>query len=224
MPAYTRRSLLRLSGVGVAALAGCSGDDGPIIPEDSEETLLEGFESGTLDAWEGATEAYSVTTDAPVSEGSYSMKRNDTGWYDGGDGADAPEAWRMDLEVTPEPGDVLAADVAVNEHQDNVSFGWAFQGDGRFYMCRAYQGEDLEIYRMGEGGGHVATTEHSDDPIGEGMHTWLVEWGTGGSITCTLQTPDGSTHASVSGSDDGLGAGGIGVRRGGVIDNVRVYR
>jgi len=189
----------------------------PTPTEERETTLIEGFESGNLDAWSGVTSAYDVTEADPVSEGSYSMKRNSSSTED------TPIAWTTDLEVTPQAGNVIRADVAVNDNQNNACFGWAFQDAENFYFCRAYQAEDLEIYKR-SGGSYTkfGDAENNNWSPGSEMHTWVVEWGEDGSITCTLQDSSGETVASVSGSDSEFTEGGIGVRRGSVLDNVRV--
>jgi len=180
--------------------------------------LIDSFEDGDINEYNGRTNDYSVQSDTSTAI--------DGGQYLKGDasGTANNNIYSLNgLDTYPSRGDTFRVNLQFNVDREAIDFQWGYQGDSR--SADTY-GVELNMenseFRLGIGKGNNPTTDTliTKTPVNYSSYvdTWLVlevEWGDP-TITATLYeadsggTPDGSAIVSVSGDDTTYDQGGIG--------------
>ena len=188
--------------------------------DDPGPGLVDDFEDGDLSEYVGALGDYGVTADAPVASGRYSMKNTS--------GSDAMISSWVDLPRYPQAGDTFSAKVAGTDETGVMGVAFAIASYENFYFLRYWPGsETVQFYKVTE-------TEYSEptytklaesDPVAldtGATHEYVVDWGIDGQISVELRDASAERVASLSANDSTHLFGGIGTRRSGMLDEIRV--
>ncbi|MFB6119904.1 MAG: hypothetical protein ABEJ68_02170 [Halobacteriaceae archaeon] len=175
--------------------------------------LVDSFEDGDLSEYEGATDAYTVNTDDPVADGDYSLKKTAEGtaiFYS-----------TSGLPRYPSAGDEFFARVARTETEVNAGIAFGVQDADNFYFARIYDTNRLQLYKR-EGGSYSQLAESVISTSANTLYSIVVDWGTDGTIDVEVLGPEGDSLATVNTTDTAFSEGGIGARKTGVLDDVRI--
>jgi hypothetical protein len=180
--------------------------------------FVDSFESGGLASWSVADPEFSVTSDAPVTQGTFSVKNSGLG---------------TGVEIVSLPGDGLANYPVAG---DSFSLKW-YLTDGANNRCRvawgvqgaSYSplvGYDVELDPRGDD--FIIRANHTDGTIDKLAQTtldlsaysgqWItvrVDWGADGVMPVTLLDDAGSTIVSLSNSaqpDTTFTGGGVAIQ------------
>jgi len=182
--------------------------------------LVEDFADGDLSAWVGATEQYAVSAADPVASGEYSLESTGEG--------EGFVASFVDLPRYPRAGDTFAAAVAATETTPVMGVAFGIKSFENCYLLRYWpDAEAIQLLRVADDEGtdpETTTLAESDSLSIEAgtVYDFVVDWGTDGTIDIDLRDADGTTLASLSATDDTHLYGGIGTRRTGMLDDIRI--
>ena len=176
--------------------------------------VVDDFEDGNVSEYVGNTGNYEVNGEAPVAKGSYSLKNT------GGD--EAIIGSFAGLPRYPAAGDTFAAKVASTDTAHNVGLLFGMQDMSNFYFTRWSGGEKLQIWRVENGEYNELASSQAFSLDRGTVYDYVVDWGADGSIAVELRETGGSVLGSVSASDTTWSEGGIGTRRAGMLDDVRI--
>jgi alpha-L-rhamnosidase len=192
--------------------------------------IIDGFEDGDIDEYDGDVGGYSVTEDAPVFHGSSSLKMPTAG-------RERRISSSSGLKRYPSAGDIVKYDFQLGSASDTLTFVFGAQSEGanppnRYDLNLNSPSNTLLLWRI-EDGDPVKIASATVD-VGDHLNEWIegtVEWSTDGTIACTLTDASGVELASLSATDATFSHGGIGFRTkktksspGVAIDYVRTLR
>jgi hypothetical protein len=192
---------------------------------DSSPGLVEGFEDGNIDGYNGATGDYSVNEDSPVAQGNYSLK---------GTGGEGSALVTTDLDRAPQPGTRFSAKMGYTFDAENVCFAFGtndtIEPEGEdafpFNFIRIWKSgtDDWRLQFWTKSGSQLVGNSIDTPSRGE-FYEVVVDWGTDETLSFTLNGPDGSeiaTHeVEVTADQVGVG-GGVGTRGTGLLDDIRI--
>jgi len=201
-------------------------NDGDLVTEEvqTEEDrsgVVDSFEDGDLSEYIGSTDAYEVTSDPPVADGDQSLKNTTGGTAIFGSTSGLPRY--------PQAGDTFSANAARTEANPNLGVAWGMQDLQNFYFARIYrEGSEsdanpdrLQVYRR-EGGDYTQLAKSATSVDTGVLYEFVVDWGETGTMDVTVRDPDGNTVATASATDTTFTEGGVGARRTGVLDDIRI--
>ncbi|RKD89231.1 right-handed parallel beta-helix repeat-containing protein [Halopiger aswanensis] len=189
---------------------------------DRSPGVVDGFENGNLDEYEGSADNYEVTSEAPIAEGNYSLK--------GGVNSDnaTPIVSTDGLERYPSQGTTFSAEIGFTEEMPHMGIVFGAMDVGDFHLIRLenlwsyFEEDDPDIKLQMLAGGDVKDGVDPEALEPGEFHELVVEWSQDDEITVTLHDPDGAEIASVTGYGDGRTAGGIGTRRTALLDDITI--
>lgn len=185
------------------------------VDEEPGAGVIDDFEDENISEYVGATGAYEVNSDAPVAEGSYSLKNT------GGD--EALIGSFAGLDRYPSAGDTFAAKAASIDDAENFGLLFGMQDLSNFYFTRYWKGgPDLQIWRVEDGSySELASVDVPETTVGT-VYDYVVDWAADGTITLELRETDGTVIGTTTAQDTTFTEGGIGTRRSGMLDDIRI--
>ncbi|UHQ98489.1 right-handed parallel beta-helix repeat-containing protein (plasmid) [Natrinema zhouii] len=181
---------------------------------DTSPGIVDSFESGTLDAYDGNTDAYEITNDPPVSHGD-SRLASDVGV--------APIISTDGLDRYPAAGTTFSAKIGRTDDNPHMGVAFGAQSTDEFYFIRVSPDLDAPRFQLYSGSsGNLFSVEPTADIKTGTLYELVVDWGEDGEITATLFDPDGTEIASGSATNTDFIAGGIGTRGSALLDEIRI--
>lgn len=196
--------------------------DEQIYEDDRNPGLIDDFEDGDLSEYVGALGDYAVTGEAPVGSGEYSMKSTS--------GSDAMIASWVDLPRYPRAGDTFTATVAGTEETDVLGITFGVESYENCYFLRYWpDSETIQFYTITETEYSEPTytkIAESDSVSIDANETYeiVVDWGVNGEIVIDFNDSNNETITSITANDSTHLFGGIGTRRSGMLDEIRLLR
>ncbi|MFB6120032.1 MAG: RICIN domain-containing protein [Halobacteriaceae archaeon] len=177
--------------------------------------IVDDFEDGNLDEYDGQTGNYTVNSDAPVASGSQSLKSDSGGAIISMDG----------LDRYPAEGTTFSAKVGYTSANPTMGIAFGAQDASSFYFARVYRPDDsdprLQLYSP-ESGKLIGGTL-SGPLTANALYELVVDWAEGGEFTLTINDPDGNELESRTATDDvGIVGGGVGTRNTAILDEYRI--
>jgi len=201
---------------------GDGGDGGSDVSweYDTSPGVVDDFEDGNIDEYEGATGDYTVNQTTPVPSGSYRLE---------GTGGENTKLLASDLDRMPAAGTKFSAKIGWTDEAQNacLAFGGAKSLDADssfpFHFVRMWKsGEDDWRFQFWsrEGSRQFEASLGATTP--NAFYEVVVDWAQD-EITITLNDPDGEEVARrTTEFDTQYTEGGVGTRGTGLLDDIRV--
>lgn len=182
---------------------------------DSDPGIVDSFETGDIDAYEGVTGPYEVTDEEPVAHGDYSLKG------DGVSGGDAIIS--MDgLERYPAAGTTFSAKIGYLEGSPEMGIAFGAQDLGEFYFARVYRPDGDARIQLWSPSAEIGSADIETLDPGV-FYELVIEWGEDGQFEVALNDPDGDEVGSFTAADNaGYTGGGVGTRASALLDEIRI--
>ncbi|WP_459193262.1 NosD domain-containing protein [Halosimplex sp. J119] len=201
---------------------GGGSDDGGDVSWDYDTSpgVVDDFEDGNIDEYEGATGDYEVNQSSPVPSGSYRLE---------GSGGENSKLLAADLDRMPAEGTKFSAKIGATSDAQNagIAFGSAKSLDADsafpFHFARLWRsGEDDWRFQVWQRSG-TQMIEQSVGAVTLGeFYEVVVDWRED-ELTATLNDPDGNEVAAGTTSfETDYTEGGIGTRGTGLLDEIRI--
>ncbi|WP_241175185.1 right-handed parallel beta-helix repeat-containing protein [Natronolimnobius sp. AArcel1] len=190
-------------------------DDGEEFDHNTDPGIVDSFESGDIDVYEGVTDSYEVTDEDPVAHGDYSLK---------GDGVSAGDTIiSMDgLDRYPAAGTTFSAKIGYTEASPVMGLAFGAQDLGEFYFARVYNPDDDARLQLWSPSAEIGSADIEALEPGV-FYELVIEWGDNEEFDITLTDPDGEELASFTAADNaGYTGGGVGTRSSALLDEIRI--
>lgn len=168
-------------------------------------TVVDDFEDGDIAEYSGATGSYTANTNAPVYNGSYSLK------------ASASTAAEListsGLNEYPAQGDTYVVQVRFSSDANVAGVLFGVQDTNNLYLVQIHAGSDNFQLFVESGGGFTKLAEDTAATIGASeWYECRIDWATDGTITPMLLDSADSQVSQISATDTSYSSGGIGFR------------
>lgn len=181
------------------------------VYQDTLATIIDDLEDGDISEYGGSTGSYSANTNAPVANGSYSLKGTTPS---GGGGV----IIRSDsgLNAYPSQGDTFRYNFQFNQTDQLQAFLFGAQstgsGTGEAYRVepRIEKG-NFSLY-LNDGTSNTLAQDTSVSYSTGVMYEVGIDWASDGTITTTLYDDTGSQISQISATDTTYTSGGVGWR------------
>ncbi|WP_436922948.1 RICIN domain-containing protein [Halosimplex amylolyticum] len=201
---------------------GGGGDGGSDVSWDYDTSpgVVDDFEDGDIDEYEGSTGDYTVNQDAPVPSGSYRLE---------GTGGENSKLLASDLDRMPAEGTKFSAKIGWTDAAQNACFAFggakSLDADSSFpfHFIRMWKsGEDDWRFQFWSRDGTRQFEKSLGATTPNAFYEVVVDWKPD-EVVVTLNDPDGNELTTQTTElDTEFTEGGIGTRGTGLLDDVRV--
>lgn len=183
---------------------------------DTSPGIVDSFESGALEAYDGDTDAYAITDEPPIAHGDARLAS---------DAGVAPIISTDGLDRYPAAGTTFSAKIGRTADNPHMGIAFGAQSTDEFYFVRVSPDLDDPRFQLYSGSsGNLFSVEPTADIETGTLYELVVDWGEDGEIAAALFDPDGTEVASGSATDTDFTAGGIGTRGSALLDEIRILQ